>query len=247
MLTPHDIEEYPLPKTLGGYKCEAVDTFLDTVAADYQKLYDENLALTKKMNLLVEKITEYRKDEEYLKSAMLEAQRLVEISTKEAKAKAEEIINDANAKAEEIIQNAVRAAQAADEHYESMRVEVNSFRNQLLTTYKSHIEIISALPVYEREEQEVVEEELVEIEEDGGDAVEQFSLPLECKDGVVERRLSRIVYDSVNLGTAYCDSSLESWLVVRNRNFVEWWCSMRGYPGHGYAGRGRIRYGVRHC
>ncbi len=159
MLTPHDIEEYPLPKTLGGYKCEAVDSFLDTVAADYQKLYDENLALTKKMNLLVEKITEYRKDEEYLKSAMLEAQRLVEISTKEAKAKAEEIISEANAKAEEIIQNAVNASQAADEHYESMRVEVNSFRNQLLTTYKSHIEIISALPVYEREEQEVVEEE----------------------------------------------------------------------------------------
>ncbi len=159
MLTPHDIEEYPLPKTLGGYKCEAVDSFLDTVAADYQKLYDENLALTKKMNLLVEKITEYRKDEEYLKSAMLEAQRLVEISSKEAKAKAEEIMNEANAKAEEIIQNAVNASQAADEHYESMRVEVNSFRNQLLTTYKSHIEIISALPVYEREEQEVVEEE----------------------------------------------------------------------------------------
>ncbi len=159
MLTPHDIEEYPLPKTLGGYKCEAVDSFLDTVAADYQKLYDENLALTKKMNLLVEKITEYRKDEEYLKSAMLEAQRLVEISTKEAKTKAEEIISEANAKAEEIIQNAVNASQAADEHYESMRVEVNSFRNQLLTTYKSHIEIISALPVYEREEQEAVEEE----------------------------------------------------------------------------------------
>jgi len=162
MLTPHDIEEYPLPKTLGGYKCEAVDAFLDTVAADYQKLYDENLALTKKLNLLVEKITEYRKDEEYLKSAMLEAQRLVEISTKEAKAKAEEISNEANTKAEEIIQNAVHASQAADEHYNSMRVEVNNFRNQLLTTYKSHIEIISALPVYEKEEQEAEEPEVTE-------------------------------------------------------------------------------------
>lgn len=162
MLTPHDIEEYPLPKTLGGYKCEAVDAFLDTVAADYQKLYDENLALTKKLNLLVEKITEYRKDEEYLKSAMLEAQRLVEISTKEAKAKAEEILNEANTKAEEIIQNAVHASQAADEHYNSMRVEVNNFRNQLLTTYKSHIEIISALPVYEKEEQEAEEPEVTE-------------------------------------------------------------------------------------
>ena len=175
MLTPHDIEEYPLPKTLGGYKCEAVDAFLDTVAADYQKLYDENLALTKKLNLLVEKITEYRKDEEYLKSAMLEAQRLVEISTKEAKAKAEEILNEANVKAEEIIQNAVHAAQAADEHYESMRVEVNSFRNQLLTTYKSHIEIISALPVYEKEEQEAEAE--MEVEEEPVDSIETEDVP----------------------------------------------------------------------
>ena len=38
MLTVRDIEEYPLPKVLGGYKCEEVDSFLDTVAADYKKL-----------------------------------------------------------------------------------------------------------------------------------------------------------------------------------------------------------------
>jgi len=190
MLTPHDIEEYPLPKTLGGYKCEAVDAFLDTVAADYQKLYDENLALTKKLNLLVEKITEYRKDEEYLKSAMLEAQRLVEISTKEAKAKAEEILNEANTKAEEIIQNAVHASQAADEHYNSMRVEVNNFRNQLLTTYKSHIEIISALPVYEKEEQEAEEPEVTEeITEEAAEevpAAEETAEELDVPDAVAD-------------------------------------------------------------
>ena len=188
MLTPHDIEEYPLPKTLGGYKCEAVDAFLDTVAADYQKLYDENLALTKKLNLLVEKITEYRKDEEYLKSAMLEAQRLVEISTKDAKAKAEEILNEANAKAEEIIQNAVNASQAADEHYESMRIEVNNFRNQLLTTYKSHIEIISALPVYEKEEEEpIVEEEPVEeVMEEEIPVAEELAEELDIPEAVAE-------------------------------------------------------------
>ena len=191
MLTPHDIEEYPLPKTLGGYKCEAVDAFLDTVAADYQKLYDENLALTKKLNLLVEKITEYRKDEEYLKSAMLEAQRLVEISTKDAKAKAEEILTEANTKAEEIIQNAVHASQAADEHYESMRVEVNNFRNQLLTTYKSHIEIISALPVYEKEEQEVedtevVEEPVEEVVEEEVPAVEEIAEELDIPEAVAD-------------------------------------------------------------
>lgn len=209
MLTPHDIEEYPLPKVLGGYKCEAVDELLDTIAADLQKLYDENLEKTKKMNVLVEKITEYRQDEADLKKAMIQAQRLVADSTAEATAKAEEIINEANAKAEEIIQNAIQAAQAADEHYESMRVEVNSFRNQLLTTYKSHIEIISALPVYEREEQEVIEEETVEEEETAEvSVVEEVAEELDVP-AAVEAETEVPVADMSDLAAAISDMDPE--------------------------------------
>lgn len=211
MLTPHDIEEYPLPKVLGGYKCEAVDELLDTIAADLQKLYDENLEKTKKMNVLVEKITEYRQDEADLKKAMLQAQRLVADSTQEAKAKAEEIISEANAKAEEIIQNAIQAAQAADEHYESMRVEVNSFRNQLLTTYKSHIEIISALPVYEREEQESVEPEEVEAEPETVEAPvveEEVAEELDVPEAV-EEAAEAPVADMSDLAAAISDMDPE--------------------------------------
>ena len=53
MLTARDIEEYPLEKSLGGYKTESVDSFLDKVAADYQKLADDNAALSKKITVLV--------------------------------------------------------------------------------------------------------------------------------------------------------------------------------------------------
>ena len=57
MLTPKDIEEYPLEKAaFGGYKCEAVDAFLDRIAADYKQLTEENETLTKKITVLVEKI-----------------------------------------------------------------------------------------------------------------------------------------------------------------------------------------------
>ena len=54
MLTPKDIEEYPLEKAaFGGYKCEAVDAFLDRIAADYKQLTEENETLTKKITVLV--------------------------------------------------------------------------------------------------------------------------------------------------------------------------------------------------
>lgn len=162
MLTVRDIEEYPLPKVLGGYKCEEVDSFLDTVAADYKKLYEENEVLTKKLNLLAEKLTEYRKNEDYLKDAMIEAQRVVADANAQAKEKAEAIVAEANEKGEEVLRNALRKSAEVEKHYEQMRLEVTNFRNQLLNTYKSHIEIISALPVYEMEEE--VEEEPVEEE-----------------------------------------------------------------------------------
>lgn len=151
MLTPHDIEQYPLGKAVvGGYKCEAVDSFLDNVAADYQKLYDENLALTKKITVLVERINEYRKDEEYLKNAMVEAQKIVDNTIRDAQETADRVMTEANKKAELVVGGSEKRARELDTHYEQMKVEINSFRNQLLNTYKSHIEIISALPIYER-------------------------------------------------------------------------------------------------
>lgn len=97
MLTPKDIEEYPLEKAaFGGYKCEAVDAFLDRIAADYKQLTEENETLTKKITVLVEKIAEYRKDEDYIKDALVDAQRLVNKSLTDAEARAEQIISEAN-------------------------------------------------------------------------------------------------------------------------------------------------------
>ena len=164
MLTPKDIEEYPLEKAaFGGYKCEAVDAFLDRIAADYKQLTEENETLTKKITVLVEKIAEYRKDEDYIKDALVDAQRLVNKSLTDAEARAEQIISEANRVATEMVDTAEKRVADANAHFEMSRVEVNDFKSQLLTTYKSHIEIISALPNYEKPEPEQ-EEEVRELE-----------------------------------------------------------------------------------
>lgn len=165
MLTPKDIEEYPLEKaTFGGYKCEAVDAFLDRIAADYKQLTEENESLTKKITVLVEKIAQYRKDEDYIKDALVDAKRSVDKSLSEAEAQAEKIIGDAERAATEMISAAEKRVAEANAHFEMIRVEVNDFKSQLLTTYKSHIEIISALPNYEKPEEEPEEEGVRELE-----------------------------------------------------------------------------------
>ncbi len=172
MLTPKDIEEYPLEKAaFGGYKCEAVDAFLDRIAADYKQLTEENETLTKKITVLVEKIAEYRKDEDYIKDALVDAQRLVNKSLTDAESRAEQIIGEANRVATEMVDTAEKRVADANAHFEMIRVEVNDFKSQLLTTYKSHIEIISALPNYEKPEPE--QEEVRELEIVPADAEEE--------------------------------------------------------------------------
>lgn len=60
MLTPKEVEEqrFPLVQFRKGYEIGSVDTFLDTLTADYSALYEENAALKAKMKVLVQYISD---------------------------------------------------------------------------------------------------------------------------------------------------------------------------------------------
>ena len=59
----------------GGYDAAEVDTFLKDVSIEYKKLQNENEELEKKLEVLAEKIREYRKDEDALRDALLIAKK----------------------------------------------------------------------------------------------------------------------------------------------------------------------------
>jgi len=107
MLKPEEIknEQFEL-SVLGGYKREQVDNFFDSVVADYEKLYTENAELLQKLKLCVEKIEEYQKDEQFLKAAIINAEKLNENSLKKIEIKEKEIETAAREKAENIVEKA---------------------------------------------------------------------------------------------------------------------------------------------
>ncbi len=107
MLKPEEIksEQFEL-SVLGGYKREQVDTFFDNVVSDYEKLYSENAELLEKLKLCVEKIEEYQKDEQFLKAAIINAEKLNENSLKSIELKEKEIEVAAREKADSIVEKA---------------------------------------------------------------------------------------------------------------------------------------------
>ena len=90
----------------GGYSVEEVDRFLRDVSVEFLGLQNENEELEKKLEILAEKIKEYRNDEDALRDALLIAKKQGIAVVNDAKAEAEKLLKEAKEKAEKIIKDA---------------------------------------------------------------------------------------------------------------------------------------------
>lgn len=107
MLTPDKIREKSFQTTgRGSYRAEDVDNFLNEVSASYEQMFRENGDLIKKISILAKKVEEYRADEESLKLALLNAQKLADRIVAEAKDNAEKDTEDARAEAQKLREDA---------------------------------------------------------------------------------------------------------------------------------------------
>ena len=146
MITAQDIHNVTFEKALRGYRTDEVDEFLSKVAEQIDTLTKEKTDLEKKMYILAEKVDQYRKDEETLKTALLNAQRLGETVVYEAKQKAETILYDANSKASQVKEEAAEQVALEERALAEMKRQVAMFKNDILNLYKQHIESLSAIP-----------------------------------------------------------------------------------------------------
>lgn len=88
---------------LGGYKLEDVDDYLKEVSDEFAALQKSNSELERKLEVLADKIREYREDEEALKDALLIAQKQGNAIVAESKASAEKITKETKEKVEKLL------------------------------------------------------------------------------------------------------------------------------------------------
>jgi cell division initiation protein len=104
MITPQDIRDKTFEKAIfGGYDMGSVDDFLDKVAGDLAASQKEILVLKAKMKVLVDKVEEYRSNEDALNMALLSAQKLSVQIEAEARHKADVVVAEANTKAMSVL------------------------------------------------------------------------------------------------------------------------------------------------
>ena len=104
MITAQDIREKGFEVVrFNGYDRDTVDDFLEELADDVAATQKENAVLKSKMKVLVDKIEEYRANEEALNNAILSAQKLAVQIESEARQRAAATVAEAEKKAQETI------------------------------------------------------------------------------------------------------------------------------------------------
>ena len=121
--------------------------------------------LHSKIQILADKVREYRQDEDALKDALLGAQKQGHKVVAEAQEKADEIIAQAEEKAKILLDEATVQHEAAmeknraeiakeKENLIEAQKQVSEFKKSLFDMYKTHLEMISAMPEIELDEED---------------------------------------------------------------------------------------------
>ena len=128
MLKPEQIRSHRfISAGRGTYEAGDVDAFLREVSASYEQVFRENGDLVKKISLLAERVSQYKKDEDNIRRALLTAERMADKIQRESQQSAQEQLDSAEKKAQELVASAqsradvletaasVKASQLAEE------------------------------------------------------------------------------------------------------------------------------------
>jgi len=133
MITAQDIREKAFEKARNGYDMATVDDFLEELADEISAAQKENAVLKSKMKVLVDKIEEYRSNEEALNMAILSAQKLAVQIENEARQRASATIADAEAKAQAVLGSIEEETRS----YEKRLAEAKDAKSQFIAEAKA--------------------------------------------------------------------------------------------------------------
>lgn len=146
MITAQDIREKGFETAkINGYAKAEVDDFLEEIAAEVTNMQKENAVLKSKMKVLVDKIEEYRSNEEALNLALLSAQKLAVQIESEARTRAAAMISDADKQVSAKIGSISELADAEEQRLANAKASNQKFFDAMRTMCNAQLKKIDTL------------------------------------------------------------------------------------------------------
>ena len=145
-ITPLDIRKQPFRRTLRGFDPDAVNSFLEMVASEYESIISENSSFATRIKNLELKLEGYEKIERMLNETLITAQKATDEARVNAQKEAELIIKDAMIRAQRYEDEARSRVHGLESEAITLRNQRDSFLARfkaMLTTQLNLLGVIS--------------------------------------------------------------------------------------------------------
>ena len=144
MITPMDIHNKTFSKKLRGYADDEVNSFLEEVSSDYERIYREHREMEEQMDSLKSRLAHYEKMEATMSSTLVMAQETAENVKTTAKKEADVIVREAQNKAAQIVAGAEAARRKMNADVVKTEGDLNLYIEKLLANFTSALNIVKA-------------------------------------------------------------------------------------------------------
>ena len=147
MITPLDIQNKEFSKSVRGYKEDDVDSFLDLITFDLERLITENSTLKTEVERLKKELQRYRGSEGVVLETLEAAKALMGDICASAERRAEILLKNAELDAELIQREAKESVEKLTEESINLRNRFNLFQTKYKTLLESELERFDGLSV----------------------------------------------------------------------------------------------------
>ena len=145
MITPMDIQNKAFNKGVRGYKEEEVDSFLDLITLDMEKLIDENAQLKQELAKARAELQRYQGSEGAVLETLEAAKALMSDISASSEKRAEILLKNAELDAELITREAKENVERLKEEAASLENKVSSFRMRYRSLLETELDKLDSL------------------------------------------------------------------------------------------------------
>ncbi len=159
MITPMDIHNKTFSRKLRGYAEDEVNSFLEEVVSDYERIYREHREMEEQMDTLKTKLANYEKMEATMSATLVMAQETAEDVKQNAQKEADLIIREAKAQAAQIVSDADARRRTTNEAVMRTESDMKLYVEKILTNLTSAMTMIEAVKAQQAPKVEVLPKE----------------------------------------------------------------------------------------
>ena len=163
MITPNDIATKDFKKVAVGYSPEEVDTFLDDIYVDYERLYRESQN-PKEQPKPAEPVetaagaAQYKNLEKTLELTIVLAETAAEEMKTAAKAEAEQIVKEARLQAQELLTAARMKSYELEQDIDALQTRYELMKTRVKLLLYAEIELLDKNEILAEKEEAALEE-----------------------------------------------------------------------------------------